>query len=159
MYCEHFGLKEKPFSLAPDPRYLFMSQQHWEAMAHLEYGLDDDWGFVLIAGEIGTGKTTVCRYLLEHLPDNAESAFILNPRLTVDSDSPECSRRLKGPGFNKQQKRFIEMSFILEQLKKSGRKRQIELEMAGEEESGSQFFREIQAQVVKKVAILSILTH
>lgn len=84
MYCEYFGLKEKPFSLAPDPRYLFMSQQHWEAMAHLEYGIDDDWGFVLIVGEIGTGKTTLCRYLLEHLPENAESAFILNPMLTVN---------------------------------------------------------------------------
>lgn len=83
MYCEAFNLKEKPFSLAADPRYLYMSRQHWEAMAHLMYGVDDDWGFVLITGEIGTGKTTLCRLLLDQMPSDVEFAFLMNPKLTV----------------------------------------------------------------------------
>ncbi len=83
MYCDAFNLKEKPFSLAADPRYLYMSGQHWEAMAHLMYGVQDDWGFVLITGEIGTGKTTLCRLLLEQMPEDVEVAFLLNPRLAV----------------------------------------------------------------------------
>jgi len=83
MYCEAFNLREKPFSLAADPRYLYMSQQHWEAMAHLLYGVDDDWGFVLITGEIGTGKTTLCRLLLEQMPADVEYAFLMNPMVNV----------------------------------------------------------------------------
>lgn len=61
-----------------------MSQQHWEALAHLEYGIDDDWGFVLITGEVGTGKTTLCRFLMERMPEDTDTAFILNPRLTAE---------------------------------------------------------------------------
>ena len=59
MYCEYFGLRESPFSIAPNPRYLFMSEQHQEALAHLLYGIRIDGGFVLLTGEVGTGKTTV----------------------------------------------------------------------------------------------------
>ena len=84
MYKEYFGLREAPFSIAPDPRYLYMSEGHREALAHLEYGLRGDGGFVLLTGEVGTGKTTVCRRLLEQLPDDLDVAFILNPRVTVD---------------------------------------------------------------------------
>jgi general secretion pathway protein A len=85
MYKEHFGLKENPFSIAPDPRYLFLSEGHREALAHLEYGMrGDGGGFVLLTGEVGTGKTTVCRCLLEQVPDDAEVAFILNPKVTVE---------------------------------------------------------------------------
>lgn len=83
MYNEYFGLREAPFSIAPDPRYLFMSEQHREALAHLVYGFSSDGGFVLLTGEVGTGKTTVCRCLLEQIPDNTSIAFILNPKLTV----------------------------------------------------------------------------
>ena len=83
MYNEYFGLKESPFSIAPDPRYLYMSGQHREALAHLLYGFNSDGGFVLLTGEVGTGKTTVCRCLLEQIPENSAIAFILNPKLTV----------------------------------------------------------------------------
>ncbi len=84
MYYEYFGLKESPFSIAPDPRYLYMSEQHREALAHLVYGFSSDGGFVLLTGEVGTGKTTVCRCLLDQVPENSAIAFILNPKLTVE---------------------------------------------------------------------------
>ena len=84
MYKEYFGLQEMPFSIAPNPRYLYMSEQHREALAHLLYGINSDGGFVLLTGEIGTGKTTVCRCLLERIPENAAIAFIINPKLTVE---------------------------------------------------------------------------
>ncbi len=83
MYREHFGLKEDPFSIAPDPQFLYMSEKHREALAHLIYGLKADSGFVLLTGEVGTGKTTVCRCLLSHIPENSEVAIILNPKLSV----------------------------------------------------------------------------
>ncbi len=83
MYKEYFGLKELPFSIAPDPRYLYMSNQHREALAHLVYGINSDGGFILLTGEVGTGKSTVCRSLLEQIPPNFDIALILNPQLTV----------------------------------------------------------------------------
>jgi general secretion pathway protein A len=83
MYASYFGLKYEPFSIAPDPRYLFMSERHREALAHLLYGLGAGGGFVLLSGEIGTGKTTVCRLFLEQVPANCNVAYIFNPKLTV----------------------------------------------------------------------------
>lgn len=83
MYTEYFGLKEKPFTISPDPRYLYMSEQHREALAHLLYGISSDGCLVLLTGGVGTGKTTVCRSLLEQLPENTEAAFIVNPKLSV----------------------------------------------------------------------------
>jgi general secretion pathway protein A len=84
MYKEHFGLTELPFSIAPDPRYLYLSEQHREALAHLVYGIKSEGGFVLLTGEVGTGKTTVCRCLLEQLPESSNIAFILNPKVSVE---------------------------------------------------------------------------
>ncbi len=84
MYCEYFGLKEMPFSIAPDPHYLYMSEKHREALAHLLYGVRSDNGFVLLTGEVGTGKTTVCRCFMDQIPDNTDIAFILNPKITVE---------------------------------------------------------------------------
>jgi general secretion pathway protein A len=84
MYTEYFGLKEKPFTISPDPRYLYMSEHHREALAHLLYGISSDGCIVLLTGGVGTGKTTVCRSLLEQLPDKTEAAFIVNPKLSVD---------------------------------------------------------------------------
>ena len=83
MYAQHFGLKHEPFSIAPDPRYLFMSERHREALAHLLYGLGGGGGFVLLSGEIGAGKTTVCRCFLEQIPKRCNVAYIFNPKLTV----------------------------------------------------------------------------
>jgi len=83
MYAPFFGLKQPPFSIAPDPHYLFMSERHREALAHLVYGLDGGGGFVLLTGEIGAGKTTVCRCFLEQIPANCNVAYIFNPKLTV----------------------------------------------------------------------------
>jgi general secretion pathway protein A len=82
MYYDYFGISESPFSITPDPRYLYMSKGHHEALAHLLYGVSENGGFVLLTGEVGTGKTSVCRCLLEQLPDAADVALILNPRLT-----------------------------------------------------------------------------
>ena len=78
-----FGLKQEPFSIAPDPRYLFMSERHREALAHLLYGVGGGGGFVLLTGEIGAGKTTVCRCFLEQIPKRCNVAYIFNPKLTV----------------------------------------------------------------------------
>jgi general secretion pathway protein A len=84
MYAPFFGLKQEPFSIAPDPRYLFMSERHREALAHLLYGLGGGGGFVLLSGEIGAGKTTVCRCFLEQIPRRCNVAYIFNPKLTVE---------------------------------------------------------------------------
>ncbi len=84
MYQSYFGLAEAPFSIAPAPRYLYMSQRHQEALAHLLYGVNSGGGFVLLTGEVGAGKTTVCRCLLEQIPETCDVAYIFNPKLTVE---------------------------------------------------------------------------
>jgi general secretion pathway protein A len=82
MYTSFFGLQEKPFAITPDPRYLYLSERHAEALAHLLYGINEAGGFIQLTGEVGTGKTTVIRSLLEQLPGHADVALILNPRVT-----------------------------------------------------------------------------
>src|ERR1700687_5909413 len=83
MYASFFGLNEKPFAITPDPRYLYLSERHAEALAHLLYGINEAGGFVQLTGEVGTGKTTIVRSLLAQTPENAEIALILNPRMTA----------------------------------------------------------------------------
>jgi len=83
MYHSHFGLSESPFSIAVNPRYLFMSARHRDALAHLLYGVGSGGGFILLTGEVGTGKTTINRALLAQLPDNVDLAIILNPALSA----------------------------------------------------------------------------
>jgi general secretion pathway protein A len=82
-YVSQFGLSESPFSITPDPRFLYMSARHREALAHLLYGITGAGGFVQLTGEVGTGKTTISRYLLEQLPPDVDVALILNPKLTA----------------------------------------------------------------------------
>src|SRR5690242_20295625 len=81
MYLSFYGLTEKPFSITPDPRYLYLGGRHAEALAHLVYGITEAGGFVQLTGEVGTGKTTVIRSLLAKQPDNTEIALVLNPRM------------------------------------------------------------------------------
>jgi general secretion pathway protein A len=106
MYNSYFSLDENPFSIAPDPRFLYMSEQHREALAHLTFALKTEGGFVLLTGEVGTGKTTVCRCLLEQLPGDLNVAFVLNPKLTagellatvcdeLDADYPSGTTSIK----------------------------------------------------------------
>jgi len=83
MYTQYFGLRERPFALAPDPRYLYMSLRHQEALAHLMYGITEGGGFVQLTGEVGTGKTMLIRAMLERLPENVDVALILYPFLSV----------------------------------------------------------------------------
>ncbi len=83
MYLNYFGLTDNPFSIAPNPDYLYMSPRHKEALAHLTFGLRESGGFVMLTGEVGTGKTTVSRKLLQQLPDNTQVAMILNPTLSA----------------------------------------------------------------------------
>ncbi len=82
MYLRFFGLSEKPFAITPDPRYLYLSERHAEALAHLLYGVNESGGFIQLTGEVGTGKTTVVRTLLSRVPHHADVAVILNPRVT-----------------------------------------------------------------------------
>lgn len=82
MYTSFFGLNEKPFAITPDPRYLYLSERHTEALAHLAYGISEAGGFIQLTGEVGTGKTTVLRSLLQQLPPHCDVALILNPRVT-----------------------------------------------------------------------------
>jgi general secretion pathway protein A len=81
MYNAFFGFREKPFKLVPNPDYLYLSKSHEDALAHLTYAVDQGDGFVVIVGEVGTGKTTLCRNFLEQLDNDTESAYIFNPRL------------------------------------------------------------------------------
>lgn len=80
MYKEYFGFKSLPFSIAPDPGYLYLSEQHKEALAHLIYGVGEQGGFVLLSGEVGTGKTTICRAFLHQIPEHCELAYVVNPK-------------------------------------------------------------------------------
>ncbi len=83
LYLEHFGLHCEPFSIAPDPGFLYPSDHHRQAVAHLKYGLDREGGFILLSGEVGTGKTTLTRTILKHLPPHVRVAYVLNSKLQV----------------------------------------------------------------------------
>ena len=103
MYQDYFGFKNTPFSIVPDHRVVYMSDSHREAVAHLLYSLRKSGGFIQLTGEVGTGKTTVSRYLLQHLPENVDVALLLNPRINEQEMLETICDELKiryprGPG-------------------------------------------------------------
>jgi general secretion pathway protein A len=112
MFLEHFQLREPPFSISPDPRFVFLSERHRDALAHLLYGVGQgsSGGFVCVTGEVGTGKTTLCRLLLEQLPPNTRVALILNPMLSPIELLEAIGKELHIPLRGKQghQKRLID---------------------------------------------------
>ncbi|XOZ32155.1 AAA family ATPase [Halomonadaceae bacterium KBTZ08] len=83
MYNDFFGFRESPFTIAPDPRYLYLSERHKEGLAHLLYGVSGQGGFVVLTGEVGTGKTTLCRRFLEEIPENVDIALVFNPKVSA----------------------------------------------------------------------------
>jgi len=82
MYREFYGLKEAPFNITPDPRYLFFSRKHREAFDHIRYGIEQRSGFIQITGDVGAGKSTLCRAILQTLDEGVATALILNPVMT-----------------------------------------------------------------------------
>lgn len=133
MYKEYFGLSDEPFSIAPDPHYLYMSEQHREALAHLAFGMNAGGGFILLTGEVGTGKTTVCRCLLEQIPEGVNVALILNPKLeATELLASICDElQIQYPDNNTSIKVFVDCinKFLLEEHSK-GRKTVLIIEEA-----------------------------
>ncbi|HET7570179.1 MAG TPA: AAA family ATPase [Gammaproteobacteria bacterium] len=97
MYAHYFGLKENPFTITPNPRYLYLSARHAEALAHLVYGVTESGGFIQLTGEVGTGKTTLIRSLLEQLPEHADIALIVNPKMALTEFLRAICRELGVP--------------------------------------------------------------
>lgn len=83
-FYHFFGISDSPFSIAPDPHFLFLGEKHQEALAHLFYGIGNEGGFIVLTGEVGTGKTTICRTILQQMPDATDVAYIVNPRLDAN---------------------------------------------------------------------------
>jgi general secretion pathway protein A len=108
MYEAFYNFRERPFNLTPDPKYLFLSARHREALAHLLYGVRQRCGFVLLTGEVGTGKTTLCRALLHSLDEDTEVALILNPNLSAVELLQEVNREFGLPGLSESRKVLVD---------------------------------------------------
>lgn len=122
MYTEFYGLKESPFNITPDPRFLFMSERHLEAFNHLFFGIQERKGFIQVTGEVGAGKTTLCRALLEQLGPEYKTALILNPSLTATQLLRSILGELGLPNRGNDRARFLERlnKFLLEQVEEGG---------------------------------------
>ena len=108
MYESFFNFRERPFNLTPDPKYLFLSGRHREAMAHLLYGIRQRSGFILLTGEVGTGKTTLCRALLHSLDEDIEVALIFNPNLSAEELLQTINREFGLPGVSESRKALVD---------------------------------------------------
>ena len=123
LYESYFGLKEKPFKLTPDPKFFYMSKEHQEALAHLVFSIQENKGFVTITGEVGTGKTTLCRSFLNHLDKKIKVAYIFNPCLTDVELLQNINDELGIPSNNESKKYLIdELNEYLLEEKRQGNK-------------------------------------
>ena len=123
MYSNFFGFKERPFKLLPDPTYLYLSKGHEEALAHLKYAVAHGDGFVEITGEVGTGKTTLCRVFLDRLPGDTEAAYIFNPRLDEVQLLKAINDELKVDSSADNAKELVDaLNAFLMQMKADGKK-------------------------------------
>jgi general secretion pathway protein A len=125
VYTSFYGLEENPFNLTPDPRYLFLSPSHKEALDHLLYGINERKGFIVITGGVGTGKTTLCRALLERLDSSSRSALVFNTHISdlelLQTINREFGLAEKDPGEKNKTAYIIELNnFLLDNFKKGG---------------------------------------
>ncbi len=123
MYHQYFGFRERPFQLVPDPDYLFLSKSHEEALAYLKYAVSQEEGFVEIIGEVGTGKTMLCRAFLENLADDIESAYIFNPKLNANDLLKAIHDEFNIPSGKDDTKSLIDaLNVFLMEIKAQGKK-------------------------------------
>jgi general secretion pathway protein A len=118
VYLEYYGLTEPPFNITPNPRFLFFSAKHREAFNHLLYGIRERKGFVQLTGEVGAGKTTLCRAMLEQLGDNFSTALIINPVLDADQLMKAVAMEfgLKPKGLDRLETVAMINDFLLQQI-------------------------------------------
>jgi len=123
VYQDFFGFSEKPFDLTPDPKYLYLSPKHKEVLAHLVYGLQENNGFLKIVGEVGTGKTMICRSFLRELRTDFNIAYIFNPAINQLELLQTINSELGLPGKSKSKKKLIDLlnAFLLEERAKGHR--------------------------------------
>ncbi|HCG74085.1 MAG TPA: hypothetical protein DE038_12420, partial [Nitrospina sp.] len=123
VYQDFFGFSEKPFDLTPDPKYLYLSPKHKEVLAHLVYGLQENNGFLKIIGEVGTGKTMICRSFLRELRTDFNIAYIFNPAINELELLQTINSELGLPGKSKSKKKLIDLlnAFLLEERAKGHR--------------------------------------
>ena len=123
VYQDFFGFSEKPFDLTPDPKYLYLSPKHKEVLAHLVYGLQENNGFLKIVGEVGTGKTMICRSFLRELRADFNIAYIFNPCINELELLQTINTELGIPGKSKSKKKLVDVlnGFLLEERSKGHR--------------------------------------
>lgn len=114
MYTEFYGLRELPFSLTPDPRFLYFTPSHKEVLANLRYGITNGKGLIVVTGEVGTGKTTIVRWMLEHFDRTVLVAYIFNPRLTVNEFYQHMAQLLNLSNWSSKAELMIELGRTLE---------------------------------------------
>lgn len=148
MYTEFYGLKEKPFALLPDPRFLFLATSHREALAHLLYGIEEGEGFIQVIGHVGTGKTTLCRTLVQRVGPEVEIAFIFNPSGSELELLMAISREFGLPAALRSRSELLDAlnRFLLEQ-KASGRRVVLVIDEA----------QNLEPEVLERIRLLSNL--